>query len=195
MTEICVQVLSDLDTVKSELTDKGFEFVEYYNNHDIYFSTIPEEDIHNVEYKALLDRSIIIRHIKGNESDDRYIVYKSKTLDDAGNVVNEKKTKLVIDDIAKAKAVFTGLGLTRWCEYDNENHVYKKGDISIIVQYVRELGVFFEIEEFEFMSEKSSTEKFDELIKIARSLGFDLGDDFSCKKPYLYLNRDPELTV
>ncbi len=195
MTEICVQVLSDLDTVKSELTDKGFEFIEYYNNHDIYFSTIPEEDIHNVEYKALLDRSIIIRHIKGSESDDRYIVYKSKTIDDAGNVVNEKKTKLVIDDIAKAKAIFSGLGLTRWCEYDNENYVYKKGDISIIVQYVRELGVFFEIEEFEFMSEKSSTEKFDELIKIARSLGFDLGDDFSCKKPYLYLNHDPELIV
>ena len=192
MTEICVQAYTTLEELQRKLENAGFEFVENYNNSDIYFSILNENDVENVDYKILLDSSLIVRHIVGDSCDIKNLVYKKKTLDENGNVVKEIKTKLKIDDIDKAKQMFSSLGLTCWCDYINHNYEYKKGEISIIVQYVDSLGVFIEIEEFNSIKDKSDKEKFAILKDIVNSLNLPLGSDFSCKKPYMYLNKTKE---
>lgn len=192
MTEICVQAYTTLEELQRKLENAGFEFVENYNNSDTYFSILNENDVENVDYKTLLDSSLIVRHIMGDSCDIKNLVYKKKTLDENGNVVKEIKTKLKIDDIDKAKQMFSSLGLTCWCDYINHNYEYKKGEISIIVQYVDSLGVFIEIEEFTSIKDKSDKEKFAILKDIVNSLNLPLGSDFSCKKPYMYLNKTKE---
>ena len=192
MTEICVQAYTTLEELQRKLENAGFEFVENYNNSDTYFSILNENDVENVDYKTLLDSSLIVRHIVGDSCDIKNLVYKKKTLDENGNVVKEIKTKLKIDDIDKAKQMFSSLGLTCWCDYINHNYEYKKGEISIIVQYVDSLGLFIEIEEFNSIKDKSDKEKFAILKDIVNSLNLPLGSDFSCKKPYMYLNKTKE---
>lgn len=192
MTEICVQAYTTLEELQRKLENAGFEFVENYNNSDTYFSILNENDVENVDYKTLLDSSLIVRHIVGDSCDIKNLVYKKKTLDENGNVVKEIKTKLKIDDIDKAKQMFSSLGLTCWCDYINHNYEYKKGEISIIVQYVDSLGVFIEIEEFNSIKDKSDKEKFVVLKDLVNSLNLPLGSDFSCKKPYMYLNKTKE---
>lgn len=192
MTEICVQAYTTLEELQRKLENAGFEFVENYNNSDTYFSILNENDVENVDYKTLLDSSLIVRHIVGDSCDIKNLVYKKKTLDENGNVIKEIKTKLKIDDIDKAKQMFSSLGLTCWCDYINHNYEYKKGEISIIVQYVDSLGVFIEIEEFNSIKDKSDKEKFVILKDIVNSLNLPLGSDFSCKKPYMYLNKTKE---
>lgn len=189
MTEICVQAYTALEELQRKLENAGFEFVENYNNSDTYFSTLSKRDIKKLDYKALLDSSLIVRHIEGDNCDIKNLVYKKKTLDENGNVIKEIKTKLKIDDIDKAKQMFSSLGLTCWCDYINHNYEYKKGEISIIVQYVDSLGVFIEIEEFNSIKDKSDKEKFAILKDIVNSLNLPLGSDFSCKKPYMFLNK------
>ena len=189
MTEICVQAYTTLEELQRKLENAGFEFVENYNNSDTYFSILNENDVENVDYKILLDSSLIVRHIVGDSCDIKNLVYKKKTLDENGNVVKEIKTKLKIDDIDKAKQMFSSLGLTCWCDYINHNYEYKKGEISIIVQYVDSLGVFIEIEEFNSIKDKSDKEKFAVLKEIVNGLQLPLGSDFSCKKPYMFLNK------
>lgn len=195
MTEICVQVYATLEELQRKLENAGFEFVENYNNADTYFSTLNENDVENVDYKTLLDSSLIVRHIVGDSCDIKNLVYKKKTLDENGNVIKEIKTKLKIDDVDKAKQMFSSLGLTCWCDYINHNYEYKKGEISIIVQYVDNLGVFIEIEEFNSIKDKSDKEKFAVLKDLVNSLNLPLGSDFSCKKPYMYLNKTKEQHV
>ena len=192
MTEICVQAYTALEELQRKLENAGFEFVENYNNSDTYFSILNENDVENVDYKTLLDSSLIVRHIVGDSCDIKNLVYKKKTLDENGNVIKEIKTKLKIDDIDKAKQMFSSVGLTCWCDYINHNYEYKKGEISIIVQYVDSLGVFIEIEEFNSIKDKSDKEKFVILKDIVNSLNLPLGSDFSCKKPYMYLNKTKE---
>ena len=192
MTEICVQAYTTLEELQRKLENAGYEFVENYNNSDTYFSTLSKRDIKKLDYKALLDSSLIVRHIEGDNCDIKNLVYKKKTLDENGNVIKEIKTKLKIDDIDKAKQMFSSLGLTCWCDYVNQNYEYKKGEISIIVQYVDSLGVFIEIEEFNSIKDKSDKENFAILKDIVNSLNLPLGSDFSCKKPYMYLNKTKE---
>ena len=189
MTEICVQAYTTLEELQRKLENAGYEFVENYNNSDTYFSTLSKRDIKKLDYKALLDSSLIVRHIEGDNCDIKNLVYKKKTLDENGNVIKEIKTKLKIDDIDKAKQMFSSLGLTCWCDYVNQNYEYKKGEISIIVQYVDSLGVFIEIEEFNSIKDKSDKEKFGILKDIVNALKLPLGSDFSCKKPYMFLNK------
>ena len=189
MTEICVQAYTALEELQRKLENAGYEFVENYNNSDTYFSTLSKRDIKKLDYKALLDSSLIVRHIEGDNCDIKNLVYKKKTLDENGNVIKEIKTKLKIDDIDKAKQMFSSLGLTCWCDYVNQNYEYKKGEISIIVQYVEDLGVFVEIEEFNSIKDKSDKEKFGIIKDIVNALKLPLGSDFSCKKPYMFLNK------
>ena len=189
MTEICVQAYTALEELQRKLENAGYEFVENYNNSDTYFSTLSKRDIKKLDYKALLDSSLIVRHIEGDNCDIKNLVYKKKTLDENGNVIKEIKTKLKIDDIDKAKQMFSSLGLTCWCDYVNQNYEYKKGEISIVVQYVEDLGVFVEIEEFNSIKDKSDKEKFGILKDIVNALKLPLGLDFSCKKPYMFLNK------
>ena len=121
MTEICVQVREDLAHVINMLKSLDYVFDERYVIHDIYYTTLKKSDLKTVDYKNLLNQSLIIRKIDGNSGINTYIVFKNKTIDNKGNVINEIKTKLKIDDEEKAKTIFTNIGMTCWCDYINEN--------------------------------------------------------------------------
>ena len=189
MTEICVQVREDLAHVINMLKSLDYVFDERYVIHDIYYTTLKKSDLKTVDYKNLLNQSLIIRKIDGNSGINTYIVFKNKTIDNKGNVINEIKTKLKIDDEEKAKTIFTNIGMTCWCDYINENIVYKKGEIALTVQNVKNLGVFLEIEEYPSIEKLPSKDKFDILSNIVNSLGLNLNDDYSAKKPYIFLKK------
>ena len=131
--------------VKKSALEKGFVFSESYNNYDTYFSTVSEEELKTVAYKKLLDNSVIVRNIVGDNCDIKNIVYKKKTLDEQGNVIEEIKTKLKIDDIQKAKLIFNSLGLTCWCDFVNQNNEYKKGEIVLNIQHQHQKDILIYI--------------------------------------------------
>lgn len=189
MTEICVEIKENLEKVIDILKNLGYMFDERYVIHDTYYTTFKESDLKTISYKDLLNRSLIIRNIVGNSGVSTNIVYKNKTLDNNGNVINEIKTKLKIDDEEKAKTIFTNVGMTCWCDYINENIVYKKDDIALTLQKVENLGVFLEIEEYPSIKDKKEEDKFTILSNLAKSLNINLGEDYSVKKPYLFLKK------
>lgn len=189
MLEICVQIKGTFEEIKKVILAQGYEFVESYDNYDTYFTTIQKDKIKEVLYKQLLDNSLIVRNIIGKDYDIKNIIYKKKTLDENGNVANEIDTKLDIDNIQKAKAIFSSMGLNCWCEYINHNNEFKKGEIVLNIQFVKELGMFIEVEEFESIKNKTNKEKLSILIEIINSLGFEIGNDYSCKKPFMILNN------
>ena len=187
MTEICTQVYEDKENLEHAVLENGYEFVESYSNHDIYFSSKSFNEISNMSYKELLDNSIIVRHIKGENCDKKFIVYKKKELDNNGNVINEIKLKVSVDNTKNLIDIFYNLGLTCWCDYVVQNIVYKKGEVELIIQNVNELGSFIEIEEFPSIKDLSNDIKFKTLMDIINSLKINIGADYSCKKPFMML--------
>ena len=189
MTEICVQVFNELEYVQKKLVSLGYVLGDVFRNLDTYYTTFSKEKLKNINYTNLMDNTVLIRQSIGKDFDNKNIIYKKKHFDNVGNVIDEEKTKVVIDDVSKSKQIFENLNLTKWCDYRVDLYEYQLGEITIIIEYVKELGLFLEIEEYTSISQKVGTEKFVILLKLAQSLGFDLGSDFSVKKPYLFLQK------
>lgn len=188
MTEICVLTKNNFEEVKEKLINEGFDYVETYNNYDTYFTTL-FENISNISYSQLLEKSILVREIKGENLDKKFIVYKKKVFDNHENVIDEIKTKLNIDNIENAKTIFQNLGLHCWCDYVVNNNEFKKGEIIVNVQNVDKLGTFIEIEEYESIKRKSNEEKFDILKNIILSMNLEIFPDYSCKKPFMMFKQ------
>jgi len=190
MVEICVALLESADETIKKLENQGFTFVESYKNYDTYFTTINKLDLKTIPYKTLLDNSVLIRHCVCNDHDEKSIIYKSKTLDASGNVIQEIKSKVIINNIEKAKEIFNNLNLKCWCDYTVENIIYKKENIEINIQRTNALGDFIEIEEFPEIKDKPNVQKFDILKNLISSMDIKIGNDYSCKKPYMMLNQN-----
>ena len=58
------------------------------------------------------------------------------------------------------------------------------------VQVVDGLGIFIEAEEDNSIANLSEEQKFDHLKNKVAAFGFKLGDDYSCKKPYMILHSN-----
>lgn len=68
-------------------------------------------------------------------------------------------------------------------------HIEDEDGFEIALQKIEGLGFFFEIEEDDSLSGLNSEEKFEELSRIVKNLGLNIGNDFSCKKPFMLLKK------
>ncbi|MBQ7653193.1 MAG: hypothetical protein IJS93_02360 [Clostridia bacterium] len=184
-TEITVEVFDNANKIREILVDRGFVLIKSFMLEDEYFSRIDLETLKGLPYADILASSFLLR--RESPADIAEIIYKDKTVNDKGLVLEEEKTTIIIDDIDKAKALFTRAGLNNWCSLRNNSEVYKKGDIEFAVQFVDELGVFIEFEENDSMKGLSPEEKLRSLYEELSMLGLTLGKDYSVKKPYLKL--------
>lgn len=186
-TEVTVQVYGSLEDVKSTILSRGFMFTTEYEMTDYYFTQIADYEASS--YKDLLKSSLIVRTVEKDKSKSTKIVYKNKEIDECGNVVSEEKTEVLCDSADKAVKIFESMGLNNWCVLKNHSFVYDKGQISFALQSIEGLGTFIECEENAEMANLSTEEKLAALKSVVNDLGLRLGDDYSCKKPYLMLHK------
>ena len=188
-TEITVQVFDKLLDIEKVLTQKGYHKKEEYCLRDHYFTKF--EDAKIVDYKTLLASSILIRTIEEDEKITQCMIYKNKTLDENGNVSSEEKIRVKIDDGQKGVSILKSAGLNNWCNLKNESIVYvDDGGFEIALQLVDDLGIFIEAEEDSSIANLSEEQKLDYLKNKIAAFGFKLGDDYSCKKPYMILHSN-----
>lgn len=192
-TEITVQIFEDIEKVIAKVQSLGYAWKDTFTGKDIYFSTLSLSEVKNASYKDLIDSSVIIREFDKKSTGDHktMLVHKKKTLDDDGRVVGEVKSSVEIDSSEKAHTLLSNAGLVNWMTLLQQNSFYVSGEKTIIIGTVDGLeGTFVEIEEYDSIKEKSNEEKFKILCEFVKSLGFKLGDDFSCKKIYMLYNKN-----
>lgn len=184
MTEITVQVFNDLEYVKSFFENLGFSFVEKYYMNDFYFSKFNVEELKQMEYLQILNNSFLVREIK-DDSCSVQLIYKKKEVDEKGQVLNEEKVRVKLDNLENALKIFNLSKINKWCELKNTTYVYKKGEIELLVQNVDDLGVFIEFEEFDSIKNLSDTEKIEYMTSYLKTFNLKFGEDYSCKKVYM----------
>ena len=183
-TEITVQIFQNTEEVERKLLKKGFIKTDAYTLYDEYFSKYSFEELAKMPYGDIIGGSILLRkHIKNGKTTQK-MVYKDKVLDKYGNVLSEEKTFVEISDFENAGTILKKAGLAKWCTCINNSSVWEK-DFSFALQQIDGLGLFVEIEEDESISNLREEEKIVILKQRAYSLGLKIGNDFSCKKPYL----------
>lgn len=186
-TEITVQVFDNFAKIDETLKNKGFKMVENYQLNDWYFSKI--DNVLDMEYLDLINSSFLVREII-DATPQIQLCYKSKHLDDKGNVIYEEKEKTNLADLKSSLKVFTLAGLNNYCKVENNSYVYEKGKTSFVVQIIKDLGIFIEYEEDETMKNLTPQEKFEYMKNVLNKLGLKLGTDFSCKKVFMLLHKN-----
>ena len=183
-TEITVQILDDVNDLIEMLKNKNFSLEDEFDMIDYYFSKDDTETLKKLEYLDIINHSFLVRQIVGNDNSVN-LMFKSKEIDDKGNVIAEEKVKCPVENLEKSLKIFKLSGLNNWCEIKQHMLVFKKGETEFAIQIVDGLGSFIEYEETESMKEFTEQEKIDAMLADLKSLGINIGDDYSCKKVYM----------
>ncbi len=186
-TEITVQVFEEKEKILSHLQKKGFKLEEKFQLNDWYFTK--HADISGMTYQNLISQSFLIRQII-TDSEKCQICFKDKVYDNDGNVISEEKITSQICDVEKTKQIFLRAGLNNYCTLFNTSFVFRKGEIYFAVQVIEDLGIFIEYEEDETLPQGLLPhEKIEIMLNRVKSLGLPIGDDYSCKKVQMYLQK------
>ena len=183
-TEITVEILDDVKGLIEMLKNKNFSLEDEFDMIDYYFSKDDTETLKKLEYLDIINHSFLVRQIIGNDNSVN-IMFKSKELDDKGNVIAEEKVKTPVENLDKAIKIFKLSGLNNWCEIKQHMLVFKRGETEFAIQIVDGLGSFIEYEETASMSEFTEQEKIDAMLADLKGLGINIGSDYSCKKVYM----------
>lgn len=189
-TEITVEVLEDIKDAKKKIIDNGYVFAGSIDYCDKYYSRYPIEVLQKFNYAELIKNSFLVRQILENDNVITYIVYKDKVVDDTGNVVSENKVSCVVESMDKITEVLKMAGIECYCEVKQHMSIFNNGKTSFALQEVENLGNFIEYEEDDDMSELTEYEKINILTNRIKSIGLNLGNDFSCKKVYMKFQKN-----
>lgn len=188
-TEITVEILDDVNNLIEMLKNKNFSLVDEVDMIDYYFSKIDTETLKNMQYLDIINNSFIVRQIIGDEP-SLNLMFKSKELDELGNVIAEEKVKTPVENLEKTIKIFKLAGLNNWCEIKQHMLVFKRGETEFAIQIVDGLGAFIEYEETPSMSGLTEQEKIDAMLVDLKSIGINFGDDYSCKKVYMKFKKE-----
>lgn len=188
-TEITVQILDDVNELINMLKNKNFSLEDEFDMIDYYFSKDDTETLKKLEYLDIINHSFLVRQIVGNDNSVN-LMFKSKELDEKGNVIAEEKVKTPVASLEKALKIFKLSGLNNWCEIKQHMLVWKRGETEFAIQIVDGLGAFIEYEETESMKDLTEQEKIDAMLADLKGLGINIGDDYSCKKVYMKFMKE-----
>ncbi len=184
-TEITLQVFCSLEETKNILFQQGYKVIRDVIMDDHYFTSLTS--INNTSYSQIIKSSILLRAFIGNENKN-ILIYKNKEFDDKGNVICEEKVNCPVSDIYSAEKILKLANFNNFVNINTHIIVFKK-DIEFALQDVKNLGLFLEIEEFDYMQNMSPEQKAHELVKVANSLNLKLGTDYNCKKVQMMLDK------
>ena len=184
-TEITVEVFDEFEDLKQKLVDLGFEMIEEVDMQDFYVSGKTMIELQKCNYQELINNSFLLRNIRDNTE----IIFKKKELDKNGDVIAEEKYHCGVDNLEDALKVFKMSNLNVWCELKQHMSVFKREDMTFLVQQVEGLGTFIEYEEDENMRGLTAEEKIKAMLENLNKLGLNIGKDFNCKKVWLKFKK------
>lgn len=157
--------------------DNKAEFINESNHSDVYYEPV---------HRSFTDKEIIKEWLRiGKRGNKNIITYKN------WYDVHCDEYEVEIDDIDKMYKIFEVLNFKQISKVDKKRRKYiylNKYEISL--DDVKNLGYFIEIEVIKY--EKTITQEYDELLKLAKDL--DLNLDAIDKKgyPYYFIDRGNE---
>lgn len=195
-TEVTVEVLESSNSAEAKLKNLGFTCERVFSMTDRYYSPISIDRLKNRPFESIIRNSFLLRTV--NEMTDldselvHVLIYKDKIFDQNGDVIEEEKVQTYIDSAEKHAEIFAKAGLVPYATISSFNKVYKREDMEIVLQGVKDLGLFIEFEEMENMKNLPPQEKTKTLISLLQNLGLSLGTDFNCKKLDMYVKKQAE---
>ncbi|MDY6765087.1 MAG: class IV adenylate cyclase [Halobacteria archaeon] len=168
--EVEIKVSADLNEIKSRLLELGGEHLSTRNQRDTYYSA-PHRDF------AETDEAVRIRVDNG----DAYLTYKGPKID--SRTKSREEFEVEVNDPREMDSILRSLGFEEFETVSKRREVYSLGEYEILLDDVKGLGEFVEVER------EADEDEFDEaregVIGIIEKLGIDPSE--SIRKSYLGL--------
>lgn len=178
--EILVEVYDDIETIKKAF--KKFEYLGLKKTVDEYYYD-PLRDILKPDKNGGLNHCLRLRQ-KNNEYS---ITYKDDIFENGKWLYsNEYETK--VESLEMAHEIFKKLGLIKFIEIDNKKETYAYENYEIVIENVKDLGIFMEVEycTSENVNIKNEKNKIQEFIN---SLGINVSEELNMGKPEMYMKK------
>lgn len=189
-TELTVRVLSSYKKAKEILSKNGYAILREVLMEDDYLTNDNNTSILRENVAKMVAGSILIRRLTNEDGDSKsFAVYKDKTYDNNGNVIEEEKTQVLIESPEKLKKILTKFGFRSWANVKTMLHVFTNDSREVCLQEVEGLGLFFEYEEDISHKGLLPAEKIAVMQNEMQALGLNLGSDYFVKKLELLVDN------
>lgn len=179
--EILVEVLDSVENVKKALS--SFEYVGLKHTIDEYYYD-PKRDTLKPDANNNLLHCLRLR-----EKNNSYtITYKDDVFDgDTWLYSNEYETS--VEDINTLKTIFEKLELKKFITIDNKKETYIYKDYEIVLEDVKDLGLFMEVElctndDVDVKKVKKEIQQFIDSLNIKVTSELNMG------KPEMYMKKN-----
>lgn len=162
--EITLKIKNNVKDIEDILKHKKFNVIDEFTLDDTYL--IPKKlEIENISAREILANAVIIRNIndKTYKRNIKLVTFKSKEINDNGDIISQKSTNCEITDIKAAKELFYEIGYKEIMQIKENDKVYEKEEFQIAVKDIINSDSLIEIE-------TSEKEDLDTIEKIKEKL-------------------------
>ncbi len=179
--EILVELRSDLEEAREKL--KNFDFKGSKKTLDVYFYDPLRSNLKPNKEGKLLECCRIRQ-----KADKNYITYKVDIYDGkAWSHSDEYETE--IENFQSGIDILNHLGLVELVRIDSVKHVYEAENYEIILEEVRGLGNFLEVEVIAVPNDTDVADLKLEVSDFINNLGLNVSGELNSGKPELMLRK------
>jgi adenylate cyclase class 2 len=165
----------------SKIEDRGIQTIS-----DIYYYDPMKKDLSiDPTSDRLIDNTFRLRSKNGKS----LLTFKVKRFDDSGKWLYSDEYETEVSDHETAQKIIECLGLKPLVKIENERHVFVNDRYEIVLEDVKGLGLFLEVEAFGVEDDADADKINQEISAFIQSLGVDVGEDADLGKPELMLKK------
>ncbi|MEO5645905.1 MAG: class IV adenylate cyclase [Candidatus Paceibacterota bacterium] len=181
-----IEILIEVKSTKEEALNvlSHFESKGVKETLDVYFNDPLRNDLQPGENNRLLN-SFRLRQKAGKN----YLAYKVDHFDgEEWSHSDEYETGVA--DLDVMIAVIEKLGLVEMVRIDNFKHTFITPDYEIVLEDVKDLGLFMEVEKLAQVSDEEVLSAKEEIRTFLKTLNIDFGEEQNAGKPELMLRKN-----
>lgn len=181
-TEVLVEVKESFKKAKTSLQE--FNYYGLKKTIDTYYYDPLRSDLKPYSNGKLYS-SFRVRQ----KGDDIFVTYKNDHyIEDIWQYSDEYEIK--VDDLTSIKLILDNLGFKKLLVIDSEKHFYQFNEYEIVLENVKDLGVFLEVElKKEISSEQVHVYK-EKILHFIKNLDICTSNELNSGKPELYLQKN-----
>lgn len=163
--EITVKLKCSIEEICNLLENKNFKIVEKFILDDTYF--IPKElDITGMTHREILSRALLLRDITDFIPERKVVklTFKSKQIDEQGNILSQSKVDCEILNAETGKAFVEAIGYRQLMNIKENDIVYEKDNLNIAIKDIENGDKLIEVETVEDNNELDTIEKIKQKI-------------------------------
>ena len=178
--EILVELYDDIEVVKEKL--KKFNYIGLKKTVDEYYYD-PLRDTLKPDKNNQLSHCLRLRQ----KNKEYSITYKDDVFEN-GKWLYSHEYETTIESLEMTRTILNKLGLIKFIEIDNEKETYTYKNYEIVIEKVKDLGLFMEVEyctndDIDIKEEKVKIEKF------IKTLNLNTSEELNMGKPEMYMKK------